>query len=109
MAAKKLHVKKNDMVMIIAGKEKGKSGKVTRVFTEKGRITVENLNVVKRHTRPSRSNAEGGIVEKEAPIDASNVLLLCGACNKPTRTGIRILEDGSKTRFCKKCNETVDK
>lgn len=109
MAAKKLHVKKNDMVMIIAGKEKGKSGKVTRVFPEKGRITVENLNVVKRHSRPSRSNAEGGIIEKEAPIDASNALLLCGACNKPTRTGIRILDDGSKARFCKKCNEIVDK
>ncbi len=109
MAAKKLHVKKDDMVMIIAGKEKGKSGKVSRVFPDKGRLTVENLNVVKRHTRPSRANQEGGIVEKEAAIDASNVLLLCGACNKPTRTGIRILEDGNKARFCKKCNEILDK
>ncbi|BCR04053.1 50S ribosomal protein L24 [Desulfuromonas versatilis] len=109
MAAKKLHVKKDDMVMIIAGKEKGKSGKVSRVFPEKGRLTVENLNVVKRHTRPTRANQEGGIVEKEAAIDASNVLLLCGACNKPTRTGMRVLEDGSKARYCKKCNEIVDK
>lgn len=109
MASKKLHVKKNDMVMIIAGKDKGKSGKVMRVLADKGRLVVENLNVVKRHTRPTRTNAEGGIIEKEAPMAASNVLLLCGACNKPTRTGIRILDDGSKARFCKKCNEIVDK
>jgi len=109
MAAKNLHVKKNDMVMIIAGKEKGKSGKVTRIFPDKGRLTVEGLNVVKRHTRPSRANQEGGIVEKEAALDASNVQLLCGACRKPTRTGIRVLEDGSKVRYCKKCNEIVDK
>lgn len=109
MASKKLHVKKSDMVMIIAGKDKGKTGKIMRVLAEKGRVVVENLNVVKRHTRPSRANAEGGIIEKEAPLAASNVLLLCGACNKPTRTGIRILDDGSKARFCKKCNEIVDK
>lgn len=107
--AKKLHVKKNDMVMIIAGKDKGKTGKVSRVFPEKGRLVVENLNVVKRHTRPTRTNAEGGIIEKEAPLDASNVLLVCGACNKATRTGMKVLEDGSKARFCKKCNEILDK
>ncbi|WP_027716906.1 50S ribosomal protein L24 [Desulfuromonas sp. TF] len=109
MAAKKLHVKKNDVVMVIAGKAKGKSGKVTKVFPEKGRIVVENLNVVKRHSRPTRANSEGGIIEKEAPLAASNVLLLCGSCNKPTRTGVRTLEDGSKARFCKKCNEILDK
>lgn len=109
MAAKKLHVKKNDMVMIIAGKEKGKSGKILQVFPSKGRVTVEALNVVKRHQRPTRAGGEGGIVEKEAALDASNVLLLCGACNKPTRTGFRVLEDGSKARFCKKCNEIVDR
>jgi len=109
MAAKKLHVKKNDMVMVIAGKAKGKSGKVMKVFPEKGRVLVENLNVVKRHSRPTRANSEGGIIEKEAPLAASNVLLLCGTCNKPTRTGIRTLEDGSKARFCKKCNEILDK
>jgi large subunit ribosomal protein L24 len=109
MAVKKLHVKKDDMVMIVAGKEKGKSGKVVKVFPGKGRIVVENLNMVKRHSRPTRTNPQGGIIEKEAALDASNVLLLCGACNKPTRTGIRVLEDGSKVRFCKKCNEIVDK
>ncbi len=109
MAAKNLHVKKDDMVMIIAGKEKGKSGKVARIYPAKGRLTVEGLNVVKRHTRPSRNNQDGGIVEKEAPLDASNVLLLCGACGKATRTGVRVLEDGRKVRYCKKCNEIVDK
>lgn len=109
MAANKLHVKKNDMVVIIAGKEKGKSGKIVRVFPEKSRVVVENINVVKRHTRPTRTNAEGGIVEKEAAIDASNVQLLCGSCSKPARTGIRVLEDGAKVRFCKKCNEIVDR
>jgi large subunit ribosomal protein L24 len=109
MAAKKLHVKKDDMVTVVTGKDKGKSGKVMRVLPEKGRLIVENLNVVKRHTRPTRANAQGGIVEKEAPLDASNVQLLCAACKKPTRTGFRILEDGSKARFCKKCNEIVDK
>jgi large subunit ribosomal protein L24 len=109
MAAKMLHVKKNDMVMVIAGKEKGKSGKVIGIFPGKGRVVVESLNTIKRHTRPNRANAQGGIIEKEAPLNASNVLLLCGSCNQATRTGKRILDDGSKVRFCKKCNEIVDK
>jgi len=109
MAVNKLHVKKDDLVMVIAGKDKGKTGKVLRVLPGKGRVLVENLNVVKRHTRPTRTNAEGGIIEKEAPLDASNVQLVCKACNKPARTGIRVLEDGSKARFCKQCNEIVDR
>ncbi|MCD6582180.1 MAG: 50S ribosomal protein L24 [Desulfuromusa sp.] len=109
MSIAKLHVKKNDMVKIIAGKEQGKSGKVLRVFPEKGRVIVESLNVIKRHTRPNQLNPEGGIVEKEAPLSISNVMLVCGSCNQATRTGIRLLEDGSKTRYCKKCNESVDK
>lgn len=109
MASVKMHVKKNDMVKVVAGKERGKTGKVLRVFPGKGRVVVESLNVVKRHTRPSQLNPEGGIVEKEAPISASNVMLLCGSCNEATRTGVRTLEDGSKSRFCKKCNASVDK
>jgi len=109
MASKKLHVKKDDMVMIMAGKDKGKTGKIIRVLPEKSRVLVENHNIVKRHTRPNRTNTEGGIIEKEMPLDVSNVMLLCGACNKPVRTGVRALEDGSKVRFCKKCNEIVDK
>lgn len=109
MATAKIHVKKDDMVKIIAGKEKGKTGKVLRVFPAKGRVVVESLNVVKRHTRPSQVNPEGGIVEKEAPMSISNVMLVCASCNEATRTGIRRLEDGSKARYCKKCNASVDK
>jgi large subunit ribosomal protein L24 len=108
MAVTKLHVKKDDQVMIIAGKDKGKSGKILRVIPDKGRVLVENLNMIKRHTRPSQRNSTGGIIEKEAPIAISNVQLLCQGCNKPVRTGIRTLEDGSKARFCKKCNEIVN-
>lgn len=109
MATEKIHVKKDDMVKIIAGKEKGKTGKVLRVFPAKGRVVVESLNVIKRHTRPSQLNPEGGIVEKEAPMSISNVMLVCGSCNEAARTGVRKLEDGSKTRYCKKCNASVDK
>jgi len=108
MAVIKLHVKKDDLVMIVAGKDKGKSGKVLRVLPEKNRVLVENLNVVKRHTRPNQSNNAGGIIEKEAPIAISNVQLLCPGCSKPARTGIKVLDDGSKVRFCKKCNEIVN-
>jgi len=109
MAVNKLHVKKDDLVMVIAGKEKGKSGKIVRVLPDSGQVLVENLNIVKRHSRPTRGNAQGGIIEKEAPLDASNVQMLCKGCNKPARTGIRVLQDGSKARFCKKCNEILDK
>ncbi len=109
MSVAKLHVKKNDVVKIIAGKEQGKTGKVLRVYPAKGRVVVESLNVIKRHTRPNQLNPEGGIIEKEAPLSLSNVMLVCGSCNQATRTGVRLLEDGSKTRYCKKCNESVDK
>lgn len=109
MSVKTLHVKKEDLVMVIAGKEKGKSGKVLRVIPERGQVLVESLNIVKRHTRPARGGAGGGILEKEAPLDASNVQLLCKGCNKPARSGVRLLEDGSKVRYCKKCNEILDK
>ena len=109
MSVKKFHVKKGDLVQVMAGKEKGKQGKVLNVFFAKNRLTVENLNIVKRHTRPSRQNQEGGIVEKEAPIAASNVMIVCSSCNVPARTGVRVLEDGTKSRFCKKCNENIDR
>ncbi|MCK5825708.1 MAG: 50S ribosomal protein L24 [Desulfuromusa sp.] len=109
MSIVKLHIKKNDMVKIIAGKEQGKTGKVLSVFPGKSRVVVEGLNMIKRHTRPNQLYPEGGILEKEAPLSISNVMLICGSCNQPARTGIRLLEDGSKTRYCKKCNESVDK
>jgi large subunit ribosomal protein L24 len=109
MSIVKLHIKKNDMVKIIAGKEQGKTGKVLRVFPGKSRVVVEGLNMIKRHTRPNQLYPEGGILEKEAPLSISNVMLICGSCGQPSRTGVRLLEDGSKTRYCKKCNESVDK
>ena len=109
MAVVKLHVKKDDTVKILAGKDKGKTGKVLKVLPEKQRVLVENLNIIKRHTRPTQANNEGGILEKEAPIAISNVQLVCSSCNTAARTGQRVLDDGSKVRFCKKCNEIVDK
>ena len=104
-----VHVRKGDTVEVIAGKHRGKRGKVLRVIPKDGKLIIEGVNVVKRHKRATRAGAEAGIVEKEAALDASNVMLLCGACNKPTRTGVRVLDNGSKARFCKKCNEIVDK
>lgn len=109
MANKKAHVKKDDMVMITTGKDSGKTGKVLRVLPEKGRVVVESLNMIKRHSRPRPGQTEGGIIEKEAPLDISNVMVVCSSCSEPSRTGIRTLDDGSKVRFCKKCNEIVDK
>jgi large subunit ribosomal protein L24 len=109
MAVTKLHVKKDDTVAILSGKDKGKTGRVLRVLPEKGRVVVENINMVKRHTRPTQQNNEGGILEKESTLDISNVQLVCSSCNTAARTGMRTLDDGNKVRFCKKCNEIVDK
>ncbi len=109
MAVTKLHVKKDDTVSILSGKDKGKTGRVLRVLPEKGRVVVESINIVKRHTRPNQQNSEGGILEKEATLDISNVQLVCSSCDTAARTGMRTLDDGNKVRFCKKCNEIVDK
>ena len=109
MAKKKFYIRKNDKVMVIAGKKKGKIGTALRVIPEKERIIVEKLNMVKRHTRPGGKAAKGGIVEKEAPIHISNLMLVCGKCAETTRIGNKVLEDGSKVRFCKKCGEILDK
>jgi len=105
---KKYNIKKNDMVMVIAGKEKGKSGKVLRIVPKKDRAIVEKLNMVKRHMRPGAYSRQGGILEREAPIHISNLMLLCSKCTDPTRVGYRILEDNRKVRCCKKCNEVID-
>jgi large subunit ribosomal protein L24 len=102
-------VKKNDTVMVIAGKEHGKTGKVLRVLVEENRAVVERLNVVKRHAKPRGPQSPGGIVEKEAPIHLSNLMPMCERCNAPVRVGTRILQDGSKGRFCRRCNELLDK
>ncbi|MCL5406033.1 MAG: 50S ribosomal protein L24 [Deltaproteobacteria bacterium] len=101
-------IKKNDTVKVIAGKDKGKTGKVLRVIPKKGRAIVEKLNIVKRHLRPSEQARQGGILEKEAPIEMSNLMLICSKCTDPTRVGYRVLDDTKKVRFCKKCKEVID-
>jgi large subunit ribosomal protein L24 len=105
---KNYHIKKNDTVMVIAGKEQGKSGKVLRILAKKNRAVVEKVNFIKRHTRPGAHSRQGGIIEKENPIHISNLMVVCGKCNDATRTGTRILEDGSRVRYCKKCNEIIE-
>ena len=104
----KCHIKKNDIVVVIAGKEKGKKGKVLKVFHEKGRAIIEGLNLIKRHTRPSQRNRQGGIVEREAPIAVSNLLLFDPKLDKPVRTGKKVLEDGRKVRVSRKTEEVLD-
>jgi len=102
-------VKKNDTVMVIAGKEHGKTGKVLRVLPDENRAIVERLNMVKRHTKPRGPQNPGGIVEKEASIHLSNLMPMCERCNAPVRVGTRVLQDGNKARFCRRCNELLDK
>ncbi len=105
---KALFVRKNDIVLVITGEEKGKQGKVLKVFPGNERIIVEGVNFIHRHTRPSQKNPQGGIVEKEAPIHASNVMVVCPKCGQPTRVGSRILNDGSRIRVCKQCGEMME-
>lgn len=102
-------IKKDDQIMVMTGKEKGKTGKVTKVDPEKATALVEKLNMVKRHQKPSAKYKHGGIIEKEAPIAISNLMLLCEKCKGPVRVGRKILETGKKVRYCKKCNEVLDK
>ena len=110
MEVRKKHplIKKDDKVIVIAGKEKGKIGTVLKCDSEKGRVVVEKVNMVKRHARPSAKTAQGGIIEKEAPLHISNVMIMCNKCAEPARIGNRVLEDGSKVRVCKKCGEPMD-
>jgi large subunit ribosomal protein L24 len=102
-----MHITKNDTVMVIAGDDRGRTGKVLKVFPETQRVIVEKVNFVKRHTRPTQRTTQGGIHEKEAPIHVSNVQLVCPKCGKAVRVGFRTLEDGSHERFCRNCDETV--
>ncbi len=104
----KLHFKKDDQVMVIAGKEKGKTGKILNVISQKECVMVEKINFVKRHTRPGAKAKQGGIVEKEAPVHISNVMIVCNKCNSTVRVGRKTLEDGNKVRYCKKCGELID-
>jgi len=102
-------IKRDDTVMVISGKDKGKRSKVLRVIPKDNKVIVDNVNVVKKHQRPTQKMREGGIIEQPSPIDISNVMLVCPNCDQKTRVGFKFLEDGSKVRYCKKCGEIVDK
>ena len=103
-------IRKNDSVIVITGRDRGKRGRVLRVLPEKRRVIVEGVNFIKRHTRPNpQKNIKGGIVEREAPLSASNVQLVCPECSNPTRVGRKLLDDGRRVRFCRKCKGVVDK
>lgn len=103
------HVRKDDIVKVIAGKDRGKQGKVLRVFPKEGRLTVERVNMIKRHTRPTRQTQQGGIIEREGKLHISNVMLVCSQCSRGVRVGHRFLEDGKKVRICRACDEVLDK
>jgi large subunit ribosomal protein L24 len=109
MSAVKLKLKKDDIVEVIAGREKGKKGKILALFPDDGKLTVEKLNMLKRHTKPSAQNKQGGIVEKEGRLAISNVLLVCDKCGKGVRVKRKKLEDGKRVRICVKCGEVMDK
>jgi large subunit ribosomal protein L24 len=103
-----VQIRKNDSVMVIAGKERGKTGKVLRVLTDRNAVIVERTNLVKRHTKPRGPQQPGGIVEKEAAIQASNIMIMCDKCNAPVRVGHKDLSDGTKIRICRRCQEALD-
>jgi len=103
-------IRKNDNVLVIAGKDRGKRGRVLRVAPDKNRLVIEGVNMIKRHTKPNPGrNVQGGIVEREAAVHASNVQLVCPECGAQTRVGHKILGDGRKVRICRKCEGVVDK
>jgi large subunit ribosomal protein L24 len=103
-----VQVRKNDSVMVITGKERGKTGKVLRVLPEKDALIIERINLVKRHSKPRGPQQPGGIVEKEASIRASNIMIMCDKCNAPVRIGHKQLGDGKKIRICRHCGEALD-
>lgn len=103
-----LSIKKNDTILVITGKEKGKKGRVLSVSPLKDKLLIEKVNIIKRHMKPTRKYTQGGIIEKEAPLHISNVMLVCPKCSKPTRIGNSLLQDGRKVRMCKKCREVID-
>jgi large subunit ribosomal protein L24 len=103
-----MSIRKNDVVVVISGADKGKRGKVVEAIPSEGRVIVEKVNMVKKSQRPTHKQREGGIIEREAKIDVSNVQLYCSKCAKPVRIGSKTLEDGKKVRVCRKCGEMMD-
>ena len=102
----KIHVKKNDTVIVVSGKDKGKTGEVLKAYPKTGKVLVQGVNIVKKHQKANRTQAESAIIEREAAINSSKVMLYCTKCKQPTRISNKLLEDGSKVRVCKKCGET---
>ncbi len=103
-----MKIRKNDTVLVIAGKDKGKKGNVHFVYPKDNRVLVDGVNMVKRHVKARQDVKQAGIIEREATLDLSDVMLICNKCSKPARVGFRILEDGKKVRFCRNCQEVID-
>jgi large subunit ribosomal protein L24 len=108
METAKTQIRKNDIVKVISGREKGKVGRVLKIDREKGRVFVEKVNLVKRHAKPGKTTPQGGIVEKEAPLAYSNLLIMCDKCNKPTRISMAVDGDGKRSRVCKRCGDVLE-
>ena len=104
----KLSIRKGDKVRVIAGKDKGKKGKVRFAFPAQNRLLIEGVNMLKKHAKAKGSARQAGIIELEAPLHVSNVMLICNKCNHPTRIGARVLQDGKKVRVCRSCHEVID-
>ncbi len=103
-----MKIRKDDEVLVITGDDRGKKGKVRRYYPREDRLVVEGVNMVKRHMKARANVRQAGIIEREAPIHVSDVMLMCSKCNKPTRVGFQVLEDKTKVRVCKKCKEVID-
>ena len=103
-----MKIRKNDNVLVVAGKDKGKKGKVRFAYPKDERVLIEGINFIKMHSRAGRGVRQAGIIEREAPIAVSNVMFICGRCNHPARVGFRVLEDSRKVRFCRACGEVID-
>ncbi len=103
-----MKIKKDDTVLVISGKDKGKKGKVRFAYPKDNRVMVEGVNMIKKHAKAKKQVRQAGIIEREAPISVADVMLVCAKCNKPTRIGYRTLQDGRKSRFCRACGEVVE-
>lgn len=103
-----MKIRKDDTVLVISGKDRGKKGKVRFAYPDDKKLLVEGVNMIKKHMKAVRDVRQAGIIEREAPVNASNVMLLCNKCSHPTRVGVRILQDGTKARICRVCHEVID-
>ncbi|HHY47867.1 MAG TPA: 50S ribosomal protein L24 [Firmicutes bacterium] len=108
MALIRPKVKKGDTVVVLSGKDKDRRGKVLRVLPREGKVTVEGINIIKRHTKPTRTAPQGGIIQRPAPLPISKVMVVCPKCGKPSRVARNVLADGSRVRVCRKCGQEID-